>query len=172
MIKLMKYSIYLCRLGHTTVVPDLLYKSRILIIHLGPALLPVPTGLLYIPDQDSVIPTTNLERTLRLGARLMAGTCGILVASADILLDGDLEITDNFQMTGDIVLPTVKADHAYATRHGVVTSSKDKSISNILYQPSREELQTTCGSSGEVDIISGLVWFSPLVAESLVRLYR
>ena len=58
------------RLGHTTVVPDLLYKSRILIIHLGPALLPVPTGLLYIPDEDSVIPTTNLERTLRLGARL------------------------------------------------------------------------------------------------------
>ena len=167
----MIYSIYHCRLGHTTVVPDLLYKSRILIIHLGPALLPVPTGLLYIPDQDSVIPTTNLERTLRLGARLMAGTCGILVASADILLDGDLEITDNFQMAGDIVLPTVKADQAYATRHGVVTSSKDKSISNILYQPSTEELQATCGN-GEVDIISGLVWFSPLVAESLVRLYR
>ena len=160
------------RLGHTTVVPDLLYKSRILIIHLGPALLPVPTGLLYIPDEDSVIPTTNLERTLRLGARLMADSCGILVASADILLDGDLMIPDNFRLTGDIVLPTVKADPAYATRHGVVTSSTDKSVSNILYQPSRDELQVTGDTSGEVDIISGLVWFSPPVAESLVRLYR
>ena len=136
---------------------------------MGPALLPVPTGLLYIPDQDSVIPTTTLEKTLRLGARLLADTCGILVASADILLDGDLKIPDNFRLSGDIVLPTVKADPAYATRHGVVTSSQDHSVSNILYQPGRDELQVT---GGEVDIISGLVWFSPLVAESLIKLYR
>ena len=149
-------------------MPELLYTSRILIIHLGPALFPVPTGLLYIPDPDSVIPTTNLERTLRLGARLLADTCGILVASADILLDGDLKIPDNFQLSGDIVLPTVKADPAYAIRHGVVISSKDQSVTNILYQPSRDELQVT----DDVDIISGLVWFSPLVAESLIKLYR
>ena len=136
---------------------------------MGPALLPVPTGLLYIPDDDSVIPTTNFERTLRLGARLLADTCGILVASADILLDGDLKIPDNFRLSGDIVLPTVKADTAYATRHGVVTSSKDQSVNNILYQPGRYELQVT---GGDVDIISGLVWFSPLVAESLIKLYR
>ena len=42
-----------CRAGHTTVTPELLYSSRLLVVHLGPATLPLPTGLLYIPGEVS-----------------------------------------------------------------------------------------------------------------------
>ena len=65
------------------------------------------------------------------------------------------------------MLLTVKSTPDYAVKHGVVISSKDLSVSNILYQPCKDDLQI----ADEVDIISGLIWFSPLVAESLINLY-
>ena len=72
---------------------------------------------------------------------------------------------EDVQLAGDIVLPTVRSAPDYAVKHGVVMTSKDGSVSNILYQPSMDELSET------VDIISGLVWFSANVAESLIKLY-
>ena len=87
-------------------VSDLLYTARILIIHLGPALLPLPTGLQYIAGDEgqSVVPTTNLERTLELATRLVRGQQGVLVASADILLEGSIEV-EQVSLAGDIVIP-------------------------------------------------------------------
>ena len=153
--------------GHTTLVSDLLYTARILIVHLGPALLPLPTGLQYIAEDDtaeSVVPSTNLERTIELATRLVRDNEGVLVASADILLEGRLEV-EELSLTGDIVIPTVRSSAEYASQHGVVIQSSDGSVSNILYQPAVAQL------SERVDIISGLVWLRPPVAESLVKLY-
>ena len=158
------------RQGHTTVVADLLHSSKVLIVHLGPSLLPLPTGLQYISDHhDNIVPSTNLERTISMASLLSAhNTAGVMVASADILLSGDLRILDTVQgMTGDIVLPTVRAETEYAVKHGVVVTSSDASVRNILYQPQLQELH----DSSHVDIISGLVWFSPAVSESLLKLY-
>ena len=156
------------RAGHTTVVSDLLYTARLLIVHLGPALLPLPTGLQYIADDatacQSAVPTTNLERTIELATRLVRDNEGVLVASADILLEGSFEVEEVI-LAGDIVIPTVKSSAEYASQHGVVIQSSDGSVSNILYQPAAAEL------ADQVDIISGLVWFRPQVAESLVKLY-
>ena len=154
------------RAGHTTVVSDLLFTARILIVHLGPALLPLPTGLQYIADDEAqlAVPATNLERTLEVASRLVRDQEGVLVASADILLQGKLEL-EGVSLSGDIVLPTLTSSPEYASQHGVVFKSSDGSVSNILYQPAAEEL------SEQVDIISGLVWFRPQVAESLVKLY-
>ena len=154
------------RSGHTTVVSDLLFTARILIVHLGPALLPLPTGLQYIADDDteSAVPATNLERTLEVATRLVRDNEGVLVASADILLQGSLQL-EGVSLAGDIVLPTVTSPAQYASQHGVVFKSCDGSVSNILYQPAPDDL------SEQVDIISGLVWFRPQVAESLVKLY-
>ena len=159
----------LFRAGHTTVVPDLLCSSRILIIHLGPTLLPLPTGLQYIiaDSDDSVLPSTNVARVIDIATKLVKDQNGVLVASADILLDGKLDLDDNHQLTGDIVLPTVSSSAHYATSHGLVVSSRDGSVSNIFYQPSLDSLN----GQENVDIISGMVWFSPGVAESLVKLY-
>ena len=155
------------RAGHTTVVSDLLFTARILIVHLGPALLPLPTGLQYIADDEAqlAVPATNLERTLEVASRLVRDQEGVLVASADILLQGRLELEEVSLASGDIVLPTLTSSPEYASQHGVVFKSSDGSVSNILYQPAPEEL------SEQVDIISGLVWFRPKVAESLVKLY-
>ena len=159
----------LFRAGHTTVVPDLLWSSRILIMHLGPTILPLPTGLQYIiaDSDDSVLPSTNVARVIDIATKLVKDQNGVLVASADILLDGKLDLDDNHQLTGDIVLPTVSSSVHYATSHGLVVSSRDGSVSNIFYQPSLDSLN----GQVNVDIISGMVWFSPGVAESLVKLY-
>ena len=158
------------RAGHTTLVPDLLLSARILIVHLGPPLLPLPTGLLYVAEdecQGSVVPSTNLERTIQLASSLVRDRHGVLVASADILLAGSLQLeAEAISLTGDIVVPTVRASAEYASQHGVLVQCKDGSVSNILYQPSAEQLQ-----ADQVDVISGLVWFQPPVAESLIKLY-
>ena len=158
------------RAGHTTLVPDILLSARILVIHLGPPLLPLPTGLLYVAGAEghsAVVPATNLERIIQLSTDLVRDRHGVLVASADILLEGTLQLEmENIDLTGDIVIPTVKASAEYARQHGVLVQSKDGSVSNILYQPSPDQLETD-----QVDVISGLVWFQPQVAESLIKLY-
>ena len=85
----------------------------------------------------------------------------------DILLAGSLQLeAEAISLTGDIVVPTVRASAEYASQHGVLVQCKDGSVSNILYQPSAEQLQ-----ADQVDVISGLVWFQPPVAESLIKLY-
>ena len=69
--------------------------------------------------------------------------------------------------------------------------SKDSSVSTILYQPSPQQLDKVgynqigevglvslslfftfhFQSKGEVDLLAGLVWLSPPVAESLLKLH-
>ena len=50
----------------------------------------------------------------------------------------------------------------------MVETSGDGSVRNILYQPRPEDLPE-CEAS--VDLLAGLVWCGPAVAESLVKLY-
>ena len=166
---------YVFRKGFTTITPELLHTSKILIIHLGPPLLPLPTGLLYVSNisnkSDSPIPSTNLERTIHLASEIVSHSGpGVLVASADILLDGELDLSQNIILNGDIVLFTLHSNAEYGKKHGVVITSKDDSISNILYQPSTQELKSH-GVSEDVNLISGLVWFQPNVSESLLKLH-
>ena len=166
------------RAGHTTLVPDLLSQHSILILHLGPALLPLPAGLLYCPGPG--LPTTNLARTAALAASLVSGAGpGLLVAGTDIFLAGDLQgdtpgsvlqytlhhCTVLCRLAGEICLGVVRAPAQYAAQHGVVDTAGGGTVTNIRYQPRLQE------EEGERDILAGLVWFSPAVAESLLRLH-
>jgi hypothetical protein len=60
--------------GFSTVVPELLLTARILVLHLGPALLPLPAGLLYVGEgrgvEDTSLPATNLLRTFEVASKL------------------------------------------------------------------------------------------------------
>jgi hypothetical protein len=60
--------------GHSTVVPELLQTVRILVLHVGPALLPHPAGLLYVGEgrgvEDTSLPATNIRRTLEVASSL------------------------------------------------------------------------------------------------------
>ena len=93
-----------------------------------------------------------------------------MVASADILLDGQLEDADDLQIHGEIVLFSISSNVSYGSKHGVVITSKDDSIKNILYQPSEDELDSY-GVSESINLMAGLVWFQPKVAESLLKLH-
>ena len=124
------------RQGHTTVVPELLTSARVLIVHLGPALLPYPTGLLYVSEgaflPDTTLPTTNLQRTIGLATGLSSGP-GVVVASADILLSGRLQLDPGWTLQGDIQVLTVTAEAGYASLHGVTVVDKEGFVANILY---------------------------------------
>ena len=50
----------------------------------------------------------------------------------------------------------------------MVETSGDGSVRNILYQPRPEDLPE---SEASVELLAGLVWCGPGVAESLVKLY-
>jgi hypothetical protein len=60
--------------GHSTVVPELLQTARILVLHVGPALLPLPAGLLYVGEgrgvEDTSLPATNIRRTVEVASSL------------------------------------------------------------------------------------------------------
>ncbi len=60
--------------GHSTVVPELLQRARILVLHVGPALLPLPAGLLYVGEgrgvEDTSLPATNIRRTVEVASSL------------------------------------------------------------------------------------------------------
>jgi len=160
------------RHGYTTICPELLLSARILIVHLGPAVLPFPTGLLYIPDSflDTGLPTTNLQHTISLATSLAANSDpGVVVASADILLAGELNLDPHWRLSGDLQLLTVEASPSYAIRHGVALSNAEGVVVNVLYQPSIDDL-AGFGQRDTADIIAGLVWLSPAVAESLLKL--
>ena len=62
------------RAGHSTVVAELLTTARILILHVGPALLPLPAGLLYVGEgrgvEDTSLPATNIQRTVEVASVL------------------------------------------------------------------------------------------------------
>ncbi len=60
--------------GHSTVVPELLQTARILVLHVGPALLPLPAGLLYVGEgrgvEDTSLPATNIRRVVEVASSL------------------------------------------------------------------------------------------------------
>jgi len=160
------------RHGYTTICPELLLSARILIVHIGPAILPFPTGLLYVPEclLDTGLPTTNLQHTIRLATSLAANSDpGVVVASSEILLAGRVDLDPRWRLSGDLQLLTVPAPSSYAIRHGVAVSDDEGTVVNVLYQPSMEDL-CRLGQGEGADILAGMVWFSPAVAESLLKL--
>ena len=100
-----RYTYDLFRHGHTTLGPALLTSAHILIVHLGPALLPYPPGLLYVSEgvsvPDTILPITNLQRIIQICGRLDPDP-GVVVASADTLLTGRLDLDPRAWIPGDI----------------------------------------------------------------------
>ena len=75
------------RAGHSAVTAELLATARILVLHLGPALvLPLPAGLLYVSEgrglADTRLPATNLQRTVEVASLLVKSfTAGAITES-------------------------------------------------------------------------------------------
>lgn len=161
--------------GHATVVPELLATARILILHLGPALLPLPAGLLYVGEgpgvADTSLPATNVLRTMEVATHLAKSfSAGVMVCSTDILLTGRPSCPPS--PPGDILLYTVAAQLDYATGHGValISGLDSTTVENILYQPTSQELRNLAAGES-VNILAGLVWLQPHVAEVLLKLH-
>jgi hypothetical protein len=92
---LTKFRIHSCRAGHATVVAELLHTARILILHVGPALLPLPAGLLYVGEGRGVegtsLPATNIQRTVQVASALAKSfTAGKIVLYIHIQLENCL----------------------------------------------------------------------------------
>jgi len=161
------------REGHTTIVSNVLQTSKILIIHLGPSLLPLPMGIIPV-SHDSL--RTNVDKVVELASMLMkkSSKSGIFVVGTDILIKGSESILPDLSCTlpedTDICIITVPADKEYASRHGVCKTVNNH-VTNIYYQPDIETLDSLFCDDLKVWILSGLVWLSPDAGESLVGLH-
>jgi hypothetical protein len=96
-----------------------------------------------------------------------------MVCSTDILLAGSLVAPDVACLSGDILLYTVAAPLDYATGHGVAVSREsNRTLENILYQPSIDELryQKSLNMCFIKRSSSSLVHFiSQIIAEQMFR---
>lgn len=165
--------------GYTVVSPDVLEKSRILILHHGREYAFEPRGKAFMSilgihaasvDQVSGH-SANLENILNLASQMhQNGPPGVWVCSTDMILTCR-DVAINWGSVKDCLLICSASDPHYATNHGAVMVNADGLVSSILYCATLEALQNYTRPDGTVLVVSGMVFFSAELAESLLALH-
>ncbi|KAK8762963.1 hypothetical protein V5799_034428 [Amblyomma americanum] len=165
--------------GFTVMSPDVLDKSRILILHHSReyALEPCGKAFMSIPEihaasTDQITGrSSNLENLLNIVSQMLEnGPPGVWVCSTDMILTCT-DVAVNWHSVKDCLLICSASDPDYATNHGAVRVNSDGVVSNILYCGALEALHNYTRPDGTVLVVSGLVFFSAELAESLLALH-
>lgn len=116
---------------------------------------------------------TNLEVLFHLINELRCDSLpGVWVCSTDMLLSIHRKVPrTNFGRTADAVMFCIPAEESYATNHGTVNIDDDGSVADVIYCGSKETIQKYKRSDGCVPLVSGIVYLSTSVAESLLSLH-
>uniref|UniRef100_A0A1E1X3Z0 Putative l-fucose kinase n=1 Tax=Amblyomma aureolatum TaxID=187763 RepID=A0A1E1X3Z0_9ACAR len=165
--------------GFTVVSPDVLDKSRILILHHSReyALEPCGKAFMSIPEIHAASidqitgRSTNLENLLNVVSQMQEnGPPGVWVCSTDMILTCR-DVAVNWCCVKDCLLICSASDPDYATNHGAVMVNSDGVVSSILYCGALEALHNYTRPDGTVLVVSGMVFFSAELAESLLALH-
>lgn len=165
--------------GYTVVSPDVLEKSRILILHHGReyALEPCGKAFMSVPGIHAASidqingHSTNLENLLNVTSQMQEnGPPGVWVCSTDMILTCS-DVAINWSCVKDCLLVCSACDPLYATGHGAVKVNSDGIVSSILYCGTLEALHNYTRTDGTVLVVSGVVFFSSELAESLLALH-
>lgn len=165
--------------GFTVVSPDVLDKSRILILHhcrdyalepCGKAFMSIPK--IHAASIDQITGrSTNLENLLNIVSQMQEnGPPGVWVCSTDMILTCSGAAV-NWCCVKDCLLICSASDPDYATNHGAVMVNSDGVVSSILYCGALEALHNYTRPDGTVLVVSGMVFFSAELAESLLALH-
>lgn len=165
--------------GYSVISSDVLASSRILILHVGREFAYEPCGkaFMHLPSASLQQPSagpkleTNLLRLFHLIGKLQCGgPPGIWVCSTDMILNASHVETIDWCAIQDGALICCPSTPEYATSHGAVEVDKDGQVANILYSAPLETLQSYVRSNRSVLIVSGIVFLSTHIAESLLSL--
>lgn len=165
--------------GYTVVYPDVLEKSRILILHHGReyALEPCGKAFMSVPGIHAASidqingHSTNLENLLSITSQMQEnGPPGVWVCSTDMILTCR-DVAINWSWVKDCLLICSACDSLYAADHGAVKVNSDGIVSSILYCGTLEALHNYMRTDGTVLVVSGMVFFSSELAESLLALH-
>ncbi|KAL1437280.1 hypothetical protein MTO96_001353 [Rhipicephalus appendiculatus] len=166
--------------GYTVVSPDVLEKSRILILHHGReyALEPCGKAFMSVPGIHAASidqingHSTNLENLLNVASQMQEnGPPGVWVCSTDMILTCSDDVAIDWSCVKDCLLICSACDPLYATDHGAVKVKSDGIVSSILYCGTLEALNDYTLTDGTVLVVSGMVFFSSELAESLLALH-
>ncbi|KAM7283259.1 L-fucose kinase [Ixodes scapularis] len=157
--------------GYTVISPDVLTKSRILVLHHGREYAYEPCGKAFMALPNKVDGTaSNLENLLRLVSQMQeSGPPGVWICSTDMVLSCS-ETAINWETVKGGLLVCCASDPQYATGHGAVMTDPDGNVSSILYCGTLEALHNYTRPDGTVLVVSGIVFLSAEVAESLLAL--
>lgn len=165
--------------GYTVVSPDVLEKSRILMLHHGReyALEPCGKAFMSVPGIHAASidqingHSTNLENLLNIVSQMQEnGPPGVWVCSTDMILTCS-DVAINWSSVKDCLLICSASDPSYAANHGAVKVKNDGTVSSILYCGTLEALHNYTRTDGTVLVVSGMVFFSSELAESLLALH-
>ncbi|XP_022248688.1 L-fucose kinase-like, partial [Limulus polyphemus] len=173
--------------NYTVLTSDVLEDAVILILHYGrqyqfdvcgKAFIQLPCevnvkipGKAHCQMASGVL--TNIGNTLNLLEKLVLNYGpGVWVASTDMLLwtkeQNELNLNAGSR---DVALFCVPADLEYGSDHGVVKMDHQGCVEDILFCQDVNVIQDCCLENGKVPLVSGLVYLSENVVESLLDIH-
>lgn len=165
--------------GYTVVSPDVLEKSRILILHHGREYAFEPRGKalmsilgVHAASVDQISGhSANIENIINLASQMhQNGPPGVWVCSTDMILTSR-DVAIDWGSVKDCLLICSASDPHYAGSHGAVMVDDQGLVSRILYCGTLEALQNYARPDGTVLVVSGMVFLSAELAESLLALH-
>ncbi|GAB6027032.1 hypothetical protein CHUAL_013761 [Chamberlinius hualienensis] len=168
--------------GYNVLTANVLFDSRILVIHNGRTSTYAPCGKAFLEVPSSTSPfgyITNLELLVD-KVNHLATACdnryGLWVCSADWLLSGKMPSafpTSLNKSSTDCLIFCCLGSEEEGVEHGVVEIDCDHSVTHLHYRQSVDvvrkcKLET---HDGKVGLVLGIVYISPELAESLALLH-
>lgn len=165
--------------GYTVVNSDVLDKSLILIVHMGRFFPFDPCGRAFVSVplvSDNSGETCNslvcnFDLLLETMTSKFAANSqnGVWVCSSDMFLKISEDIVTGAFDGADAVVIAVPGTLDYAQNHGIYKISAEGEVENIVYQcKSLDVMREFILSSGDVALVSGVVYLSVRVAERLL----
>ncbi len=165
------------KLGHTIVTADILQDAHILILHMGRnypfdscgrtfTSLPIT----HKESDDVEFVFTNLDMLLSTVSNFLAvDSPGVWVCSTDMIFTAPVPLPANTFRDKHFCIIATSASHRYARNHGALVIGKDDVVGEIVYKGKPDVLNEHF-PSGDVPLISGVVFISTEMAERLISL--
>ena len=168
--------------GHKVVSSEVLYNAKILILLLGATFPFSPCGHAFMPHSSSSAELGFEQTEVPLNFDLLLDTLnklsdksppGVWISSTDMVLEATGCVNPvNLSGCDGITAFTLLATPEHAMNHGTCTVSETGEITRIEYMPGKENIGAFKTPDGGCLMLSGVVYFTPRVAETMLSLHN
>ncbi|KAL3859604.1 hypothetical protein ACJMK2_009860 [Sinanodonta woodiana] len=164
--------------GYTLLNPDVLQKTKILILHVGRTYLYDPCGRPFVtlpikykaPHCDGLLTVLDIYLKLVTDKIAVKAGPGVWVCSTDVLLT----VPENADIPWepcDAAAITVPSTPEYCRAHGVYKLDPDGFVEDIFFRENLPMLEKCERPDGKVPVVTGLVYLSDAVVEKMMSFY-